>query len=88
MNKDISISSDWRSEVRVKFDSEAVVERFFVVTVSKRKVDGLIHAPCGHDSDQLVEVWVTGSFCFVKRLCKLLRCFYGHFEAKLSELVC
>lgn len=62
------------------------MERFRVINISKGEINGLVHTSCCHYSDELVEEWVSRSFCLVHALCELLGSLSGDFESKLGQL--
>lgn len=72
MDQDISVTSDWRSEMSVELSCQSIMESLLRVNFPERKVDSLIHASCCHYPHELVEEWISWSLSFVHALGKFL----------------
>ena len=73
MNQHICISSDGRSKVSVKRHCKSIMKHLRYIEVSQAKVYCLVHTSSGHNPNNLVEVGIVRSHCFVKTVSKTLR---------------
>lgn len=55
MDKHISVSTNWRSEVGIEGGSQTVMEEFPYIIVSTTEIGGFVHAASGHDPYHFVE---------------------------------
>jgi hypothetical protein len=73
--------ADRGSEVRVNWSSKAVMGVFRGCHLPGREVLGLCHTPCGHNSDQLVEIRIIRHNGTVQGFRKHLGCIHLEFKA-------
>lgn len=87
MDQDISVTSDWRSEMSVESSCQSIMESLLRVNFTKRKVDCLIHASCCHYPHELVEEWISWSLSFIHALSKFLWRFCWNLKSEFRELL-
>ena len=56
----------------VQGSSQAIVQVVWGVNLPRPEVDSLGHATGGHNADELVEIGVLTSHCFIQRCCQSL----------------
>lgn len=87
MNQDISVPSNRRCKVSILGHRESIMTYLGDIHSGHAEVHGLVHRPCRHYSDQLVERGVFLQDGSVEGLGKLLRGLGGDFKATLLKLI-